>query len=509
MIRYTLRFVSCLFLLMFFSGCEVFNLNVTPSSSITDANFWKNKGQVESFMAGIHGRFRTHSFNLFQLGSLRADEFGDEPFGGESTGGLGVLFNNTLNAQNTGIVGFADFYTNINQINLFIFKLQTADFIEGREMRYLLGQAYGLRAFYYFQLLKSWGNVVIHRKPSIAFELNDLSKEASGEDEVIALIKSDIDQSEMHFSDDYSFKNSSRTLWSKSATLTLKSEVYLWSSKQMGGGRADAGIAKSALTELQNMVPELGLLSNFSDVFKYENKNNKEIVFAIHNGLNEYTTLGGLSLETMLPQITYIGLYHDSLENRPIRKETDLVQVTGGGMTTAVKVATFRRFDDQDSRKHISIQGVYKKDNTEYTIAGCYLKKYKGTFFGGARAFVDDFPIYRYSDVLLLLAEAKIVLGENPANEINLVRARAYGTKYVPEIHSFPNKTGDSNTEEALLNERLFEFLGEGKRWYDLRRFGKKYVFKYTTAKEDYQLYWPIDIGSLTRNRSLKQTPGY
>ena len=31
---------------------------------------------------------------------------------------------------------------------------------------------------------------------------------------------------------------------------------------------------------------------------------------------------------------------------------------------------------------------------------------------------------------------------------------------------------------EAILKERLREFFFEGKRWYDLRRFGKDYVFK-------------------------------
>ena len=51
----------------------------------------------------------------------------------------------------------------------------------------------------------------------------------------------------------------------------------------------------------------------------------------------------------------------------------------------------------------------------------------------------------------------------------------------------------------------------EGKRWYDLRRFGNEYVFEYTTADASYpqRLLWPIDKNTLTNNPALEQTPGY
>jgi hypothetical protein len=79
----------------------------------------------------------------------------------------------------------------------------------------------------------------------------------------------------------------------------------------------------------------------------------------------------------------------------------------------------------------------------------------------------------------------------------------------VAAIHGYPNKPGDSDINETLLKERLFEFICEGKRWYDLIRFGNSFVFKYTTAKQDYQLLWPIDKATLTKNKLLVQTPGY
>ena len=110
-----------------------------------------------------------------------------------------------------------------------------------------------------------------------------------------------------------------------------------------------------------------------------------------------------------------------------------------------------------------------------------------------------------------MLAEAKIILGESPATEINLVRQRAFGANYNAATHAFPNQAIDANPREALLQERFFEFVFEGKRWYDLRRMGDAFVFKYTTvpSTQAYKLLWPIDRNTLTNNRSLQQNPGY
>ena len=119
--------------------------------------------------------------------------------------------------------------------------------------------------------------------------------------------------------------------------------------------------------------------------------------------------------------------------------------------------------------------------------------------------------MYRNADLLLLLAEAKLALGEDPATEINPVRARAYGANYTPAIHAFPNQPKDANAKDAILQERLFEFIFEGKRWHDLRRMGDSYVYANTTvaSTEAYKMLWPVDRASLTNNRSLQQTPGY
>jgi hypothetical protein len=489
-------------LLFLATSCSQTDLDLAPVSSITDGNFWKSNEQWESFVIGIHSRMRTHTYSLFALGGMRADEFGESSFGGESTNNRERLWLNTLNVTNPGVSGYGDFYSNINQINLLIQKTEETTILQEANRSYYLGQAYGMRAFYYFHLLRSWGDVIIHQTGTTSFDLNTLAKAASPAAEVMALIKSDLDKSEAAFGTNYTIKLN-KAIWSKSATLMLKSEVYLWTARRMAGGVSDAGIAKAALTAIQQNVPTLGLLPNYKDVFAYSNKGNKEIIFAIRNELNEYSLMGG-EFVFFLPQTNYIGNYYDSLSKAKI----DLQSPTGS-LQVPIKKSTYNRFSNEDARKYASIQGAFSLINDKFVLAGCYTAKYQGVINAGSRVTMDDYPVYRYADLLLMLAEAKTLLSEDPANEINLIRQRAYGNNYKPMVHGYPNQAGDTDLPEMILKERYFEFIAEGKRWYDLLRFGKEYVFKYTTVTEEYKLLWPIDQLTLTNNKALKQTPGY
>jgi len=491
--------------LLFLGACNKLSLDLSPYSSITDGNFWKTPDQFNSFIVGIHSRFRTHAYNFFLMGELRSDIFGDLAFNGSASGGMDRYWFNTLNSENVGISDYGGFYTNINQINLFISKTLPTTILPAADKNYYLGQAYGLRAFYYFQMMRTWGKVIIQTAPSKSFDLNNLAKAASGINDVMALVKKDIDSSTVHFSTDYSFKEN-KGMWSKVATLMLKSEAYLWSSKQLGGGVADATIAKTALTDIQTNVPTLGLMTNFKDVFAYAQKGNKEIIFSVRNQLNEYDLWGGNLVSAFLANSMDLGNFYDSI---PAAKINTSVDNLTGYTLAPVKKNTFWRFSNADTRQLASIKGVYNLIGGKYVLAGCYLYKYQGINNGGVRQAVDDYPVYRYADLLLMLAEAENVLGQDPSNEINLVRQRAYGTNYTLATYGFPHQPGDNVVPDAILKERFFEFIGEGKRWYDLLRYGKSYVFKYTTATQDFQLLWPVDKTTLTNNTLLTQTPGY
>lgn len=494
-------------LLLVISSCSK-KLDLTPVSSISDENFWQTPEQADVFVSGLHARFRSHTSSFQYLGEMRSDIFGTDPgsssaFTGEATQGVERLWLNNLNLDNPGISNYGGFYSNINQLNLLISKLGATNIVTPTNKNYYLGIAYGMRAYYYFQMYKSWGKVIIQTEPTTSIDISNLAKPASGEEEVVKLIKNDVEQSINAFGSDYSFKNT-KAFWSKAASLMLKAEVFLWTSYR-GGGTADATVAKTALTTIQTNISSLALLPSFSTVFASANKGNNEIIFAIRNKLDE-ASLPFAS--TFLPQTGLIANYYDSIGARKFSVTADN---WGGLLRAPVKIATFRKFDDKDSRKWASIQPAYNLVAGNYQIAGAFVSKYAGEQSPAGRQYTNDFPIYRYADLLLMLAEAKIILGESPATEINLVRARAYGSNYSSLVNGYPNQAIDSNPKESLLQERFFEFLFEGKRWYDLRRLGDSYVFKYTTvpSSEAYKLLWPIDRTTLTNNRALEQTPGY
>lgn len=483
-------------------------LDLTPVSSITDGNYWKTPDQFDAFVAGVSVEFRNATLALELLGEVRADVFGVDPgsnsaFTGEATQGVEHLWDNTLDGNNPGVSNFGNFYFNINQINLLISKLNSTGVVPQADKNYYLGMAYGMRAFYYFQLFKSWGGVIIQTEPTTAIDVSHLEKAASGTDSVMALIRKDINESEQSFGNDYSFREQ-KGYWSKAATLMLKAQVYLWTAHR-DGGAADATTALNALNDIQANIPSLQLLPDFSEVFASDNKGNNEIIFAIRNQLNEsFLPFSG----TFEPQTNLITNYYDSAENRKFNVTEDN---WSGLLRAPVLISTFRRFDDLDSRKWATITAAYNKNGSDYEIAGCFVSKYKGQQDAGSRVYTNDFPIYRYAGLLLLKAEAKVLLGQDPAEEINQVRKRAYGSRYDQGIQGFPHQPADQNATEAVLQERYLEFIFEGKRWDDLRRMGDQYVYKYTSVEpaKSYMLLWPIDRNTLTNNPALQQNPGY
>lgn len=500
------------------TGC----LDQEPVSSITDNKYWKDPAQFSAFNVGLQGLFREKGFLFLEWGELRSNLYAGTPFSGEAVK-YDNLFNNTLNATSPEITNFGDVYAIINQLNLMIAHAEETDVISAAEKSAYLGSAYGMRAFLYFQLLRTYGKAVVYLDYTTGTKLDigNIGMAESSAAEVMAQIKKDILSSEEAYGSDMNFING-RDYWSKPATEVLKGEVYLWSGKQMNGGSADYSIAKSALESVQ--TADVALLSSYREVFAYDNKENKEIIFTIHHGRDEYEMFESQFRINFVMNQMNMGNYYLS-DGTPMTESemADMNGVVYVPLNTRLYQELYR---DGDTRRDCSLKDCYTK-NSDGTLAyvGVVQYKYLGTKLAGSsvRSWLDDYPIYRYSDALLLLAEAKILLGEDPSEEINLVRERAYGTTYFNGHRSelaYPNDTdatfydgnrfvgSDANAIEAVLKERCREFLLEGKRWHDLRLMGTEYVTKYSSASAS-RLLWPIDQNSLGENSLLQQTEGY
>src|SRR5690606_30386031 len=117
-----------------------------------------------------------------------------------------------------------------------------------------------------------------------------------------------------------------------------------------------------------------------------------------------------------------------------------------------------------------------------------------------------DIVLYRYGDVLLMKAEAKNALGQDPSDEINAIRERAYGDNF--QDHIFVSGSTEEN-DVALLEERLRELAFEGKRWWDLLRFEKALEYLPALENQEFKLLWPISSAVLSLENKVSQNPGY
>ncbi len=490
--------------LLMFTGCDSL-IDLKPPSELTYQGFWDSETGARAAHTGLYGTFRGEVYTFWALGALRSDVWGGQTY--ESPSSTDFIESN-ITVSTAPFGGWAGLYSDIHRLNDFISNVPEIDFVNIEDRDHMMGQAYGMRAFYYYTLLRTWGDVPISTIPFTEENPESLSKPRSAASEVMALIKADVQRSLDAFGDDDSFWEGQRVYWSKAATLTLKGDVFLWSGNLMGGGDADFNEALSALSQVAAMDVEL--LPSYANVFSTENENNKEFIFAFQfeqdQATNFYSLMTGRTTE-IHPQFDQHG---NSMAD----------YVTNGANRFGPSETTLLRLDDhEDSRKDATFIQLYTDDNggqgyRSYNAEkyfGSILNKFSGSVDGSLRIMDNDVPLYRYADVLLMIAEAKNLLGQDPSDEINQIRKRAYGDAYDATTHEYSSGTKAANTE-AILAERYKEFVGEGKRWWDLRRAGASYVFEhvpYLTSAEEYKLLLPITLDMIGRNPLLEQTPGY
>ena len=499
-----MKYLYIITALLVFSSCEK-ELELEAPSELTVAGFWDSENGARAAHTGLYGSFRGTNNRLWLLGEIRSDMYGGQTF--ESPANVELIESN-ITVSTAPFGGWAGLYNEIHQVNDFLLNVPDIEFNNEVDKRHMLGQAYGIRALYYYTLLKTWGAVPISTEPLAATDPQGLSKPRAPQSEVMELIKSDIQASLDAFGSDGSFWLDKRVYWSKAATLALKGDVYIWSGTLLGGGDADYTAAKNALQEVASLDVEL--VPNFADLWSVDNENNKEFIFAFQyeqdEATNFYSSLTGRTTEIQ-PQFDSEG---NSL--------ADFI-VNGANRYGPSDKTLILTDDNLDTRKEATFIRLFTDDNggagypnfNADTYFGAVIKKFGGTVDGSIRIMDNDVPIYRYADVLLLLAEAKNLLGEDPSAEINQIRERAYADNYDVTTNGYTNGSQAENTE-AILEERYKEFVTEGKRWWDLRRAGDSYVIDnvpFLSSGEEFKLLLPITLDMIGRNPLLEQTPGY
>ncbi len=489
-------FYSALTFITLSAACNK-TLDIAPISSISSASFFKTESDVKGANYGMYIKLRNEtSFNSFALGELRGETVTS---GLAGTAGYDRYYQNTVDANvTTPQITWTGYYSIVNAANLIIKYAPGASFSSEASRNDYLAQAYTMRAYVYFLMVRTWGELPLRTEPLEDYNFEAVQVARSPIADVFALIKSDLNNALQLFPAN-TFPTG-RNLWSKPAVNALKADVYLWTAKQLNGGIADLNAALEACNAVQ--TADVSLLPIFSTIFDYTNKGNKEVLMAVNyvavEAVDNYFFNGWLPVTTA---------YAATVD--PVAKAA--VGQLGGNNIWSPSALVRNQFTTDDQRRNATFIEVYNINPTTgaKTLFGSVINKGDGTVISGTRYFADDIILYRYADVLLLKAEAKNAVGQDPSAEINLVRQRAYGTAF--SSHTFVNGSKEAN-DAAILQERLFELAYEGKRWWDLVRFSKAFdlVPSLLSMKgKDYLLLHPINTLTLSLEPKIKQNTGY
>lgn len=481
-------------------------LDLQPESSLTYNSFWQSEEAVNSSLTGIYAQFRGQNNLLWRLGEVRSDIWGGRTL--ESQSDI-TMFLNDITVPKAPVWNWGGLYSNIHYLNDFIMNAPKVATSNQVRRNHMMGQAHGMRAYLYFTLLKTFGDVPVSTEPLTGVtDVRSLDKPRSPKAEVVKLIKEDIAKSLEYFGNDNSLFGGSNTYWSRPATLALKGEAFIFFGNVLGEGNTTIQEAKTALSQ----VSGFSLTPTFAGLWGVANERNSEFIFAFDYQLNQS---GNFYPGAILGPQKDVGPLFDKFGN-PMSKQI----FSGGNRYGASEKVINKMYENaNDTRGDATFIYLYadsnnrtgysKFDSNKYRAS--MLNKFKGEVIDGSRQSFENIPIYRYADVLLMLAEAKNLLGEDPSTEINRIRQRAYGSN----APAFVNGSKDNNTK-AILDERLKEFIGEGKRWWDLQRAGSKWVFQEVATMnvapisgDAKKIYLPITQGMLDADPNLKQTEGY
>lgn len=515
--------VSCLFAL---GGCNL--LELSPVDYSAAGNYWKSEAQINMYFTGMMSQFRGDYTSPFVLGETRGGTLKN----GSSIEGVSLnytnMVTNRLDKDNTGITNWNGYYSRILQVNHYIEQVRDyCEFLSEADRNAWLAPAYGLRAYYYFMLYRTFGGVPLETEAKIINgegNIEALYLARSTAEQTLQFIKDEIALSENCYGSD---RTVDKYKWNYFATQMLKAHVYMWSAKvstndksgaHQAAGAADVNTAKSALQNVINSG-RFSLENSFADLYDHDNKAGKEVILALYFDNTEATNNAALFY---YQASIWVNSFYDEEGNQL----GDPLDLKGGGMhRNEYKESFVKSFDKTDTRRSATFHECYSSADPATRVFGSAMLKYMGHVDGNVRYLDSDVMIYRYADALLLMAEAENFLGNYSAAAayINQIRQRAYGAGY-PEFVA----SDFAATELAILHERDKEFVAEGNRWFDVIRmhdashnplvFSAEAAYPATlggqaspilSSSESHKLLWPVNTAVLSNDPLLEQTIGY
>lgn len=275
------------FVILLLTAC-VKDLDQVPKSSITDDSFWQTEDDAMAGVIGMHGVLRTTmDLEYFKWGDMRGEYYN---YGFEVTHGAGYqyYFENRLDEENAGDQ-YQVIYKAISEANAVLHFVPSISFNDDTKKDQVLGMAHGFRAYCYFLLARTWGDVPVVDAHITGYDdVTALQIPRSPLNDVYGLIDSDIEEALTLMGEENVIAD--KYIISRPALLAIKAEVALTKATLLGQDVAgNAQLALDCVNECLGSA-QVDFVPAYEDIFKTTNKKNSEIVWAMAYFLDEGMT---------------------------------------------------------------------------------------------------------------------------------------------------------------------------------------------------------------------------
>ena len=472
-------------------SCKKF-LTEDPKNVVAITNFYKTENDAITAVNAIYsylnslssGSFAGVYLNSFWVtAGLASDEMNNQeifaPYNDQT-----ATF--TYGSQHTALQEiWSTHYKTITIANIAIERIPLIQMDPTLRTR-LVNEAKFLRGLMYFDMVRMFGSI-----PLVLKELEPLTPGIAGTDDIYAQIITDFTDAEA-LPLNYPPGNG-RGRATSGAAKAMLAKLYL-----------TRGDYESCIQKCKEVINsgEYALWDDFADVFKLSSRGGKEAIFSVGfgdaGGAIIFWEVGQFLVRLLPPALSAEGVENAQGWQVPTQNLYD-------------------SYDPNDRRRSVTFVTEVHNPDGSITSINPYIQKYwdraaepKGN------GTANDYPVIRYADVLLMLAEASNETG-NSADAytyINMVRKRARfdGSVYRDALPDYTNLSKEE-FRAAVLKERRWEFVAEGQRWFDLVRTRTLEtlvpIAKPGVTPQQKHYLFPLPQRELDLNPNLVQNDGY
>ncbi|MDP3443408.1 MAG: RagB/SusD family nutrient uptake outer membrane protein, partial [Ignavibacteria bacterium] len=419
-------------MIMGLSSCGEDYLNLTPETSLSAASFFKNETQFNQALVGAYTNTRGIAFMGFAMDEMRSDNtfftiYSADRGSETSTEAMVKFVDNPTSSSLANTIGnrYGNDYSGIAKVNTVLTRLGKNEIgLAQASLDAITGEALFLRAYYYYDLVTHYGGVPLQLEEVISDQGAFLPRNSV--EEVYNQIITDLTNAIPKLSVPATFPQTGRA--TKGAAKMLLAYAY------MSKPTKDYAKAETELLDITKM--SYSLMANYTDVFDPAQKNNKESIFEVQYKSGNDGQQSDY-IWRFIPKTTnteaILGLRGTNLRggitsggwNVPTQELVDSYENGDLRLDASIAVAEGTQVGENFTTEAVKSSVDYSP--TSGKAYYYFIKKYLHPPYTVEWNTDDNWPVYRYSGALLLLAEC--LVNQNKNSEalpyLNQVRRRA------------------------------------------------------------------------------------